>query len=344
MPASDTPPGTDTPQGPVLVCGGAGYIGSHTVRLLRRRGVETIVLDNLSTGHRYAVGDTPLVEVDLADRDGLAAVFEEHRPVAVLHFAAKCYVGESVEKPALYYRENVLHSWNLLEAMRAAGCRDIVLSSTAATYGEPLQVPITEDHPQNPINPYGRTKLHMEHMMQDYARAYGMRFATLRYFNAAGASADGDLGEDHEPETHLIPRVLWVAQGRLDEILIFGDDYDTPDGTCVRDYIHVDDLATAHLSAVALLQAGTQQVACNLGTGEGNTVAELVALAREVTGHAIPARAVPRRPGDPARLVADGSRARSLLGWTPQRSDLRTILTDAWNFHRAHPDGLPPAP
>jgi UDP-glucose-4-epimerase GalE len=326
------------PEGPVLVCGGAGYIGSHTVRLLQRRGVAVVVLDNLSTGHAASI-DATFEEVDLADREGLERVFREHAPAAVIHFAAKCYVGESVEQPAKYYRENVVNTWNLLEAMRAAGCRDIVFSSTAATYGEPVETPITEEHPQHPINPYGRTKLHMEHMMQDYGHAYGFRIAALRYFNAAGASPDGDLGEDHDPETHLIPIVLQVALGKRDSIHVFGDDYDTRDGTCVRDYIHVDDLADAHLRALRLLQDGTQALACNLGTGDGFTVKELIDVARDVTGHAIPAVMAPRRPGDPAALVADGSRARELLGWAPRRSDLRSILQDAWAFHTAHPGG-----
>ncbi len=338
MPSQDL--GSRPPAGPVLVCGGAGYIGSHTVRLLERAGVPLVVLDNLSTGHRRSVADAPLEVCDLGDRDALARVFAEHRPEAVVPVAAKCYVGESVEHPATYYRENVGYTWNLLEAMRAAGCRDIVFSSSAATYGEPRETPITEEHPQEPINPYGRTKLHMEHMMLDYARAYGMRYAALRYFNAAGASPDGDLGEDHDPETHLIPLVLSVALGRRAEIQIYGDDYDTPDGSCVRDYVHVDDLADAHLGALALLQGGTGEIACNLGTGQGHTVRELVELAREVTGHAVPARVTDRRAGDPARLVADGARAKDLLGWEPKRSDLRTILADAWAFHSAHPDGF----
>ena len=322
----------------MLVAGGAGYIGSHTVRLLQERGVEVAVLDNLSAGHREAVSAT-LEQADLGDRAALARVFERHRPVAVIHFAAKCFVGESVEDPSKYYRENVTYTWNLLEAMRTADCRDIVFSSTCATYGEPVQVPMTEDHPQVPINPYGHTKLHMEHMMQDYSHAYGMRVAALRYFNAAGASRDGAIGEVHAPETHLIPLVLQVAQGERDEILLFGDDYDTPDGTCIRDYIHVDDLADAHLRALVKLQAGTTTLACNLGTGSGFSVREVVEAARRVTGHAIPARVVERRPGDPAQLVSGGSRAKELLGWAPKRPALEDILADAWRFQTAHPKG-----
>jgi UDP-glucose-4-epimerase GalE len=322
----------------VLVAGGAGYIGSHTVRLLEERGVEVVVLDNLSTGHRQAV-QAALEVVDLGDRPALARVFARHRPAAVIHFAAKCYVGESVQDPSKYYLENVAFTWNLLEAMRASACRDIVFSSTCATYGEPVEVPIREDHPQSPINPYGRTKLHMEHMLQDFASAYGIRYGALRYFNAAGASRSGDLGEVHEPETHLIPLVLQVALGKRPEVLLFGDDYDTPDGTCIRDYIHVEDLAEAHLSALARLQADSPGIACNLGTGQGFSVLEVVETARRVTGHAIPARVVARRPGDPARLVSGGTLAFELLGWRPKRPALEDILADAWNFHRRHPRG-----
>ncbi len=334
-----------TPEGLVLVAGGAGYIGSHTVRALERAGVPVAVLDDLSTGHRAAVhaaaARVPLEVVDLGDRAELDRVFRERAPVAVIHFAAKCYVGESVTDPATYYRVNVHYTWNLLEAMRAHGCRDIVFSSTCATYGEPREVPIPADHPQEPINPYGRTKLHMEHMMDDYSRAYGMRFAALRYFNAAGAAQEGDLGEHHEPETHLIPLVLQVAQGRRDEILIFGDDYDTPDGTCIRDYIHVEDLADAHVRALAALQGGTERLACNLGTGTGFSVSEVVECARRVTGHAIPARVVGRRAGDPARLVSGGTSAGDLLGWRARRPALDDIVGDAWRFLEAHPDGYP---
>jgi UDP-glucose-4-epimerase GalE len=327
------------PRGPVLVAGGAGYIGSHCVRLLERREVPVVVLDNLSTGHRAAV-KSALAVVDLADREALARAFAQHAPTAVIHFAAKCYVGESVTEPSKYYRENVIHTWNLLEAMRAARCRDIVFSSTCATYGDPVEMPMTEAHPQAPISPYGRTKLAMEHMMQDYARAYGMRIAALRYFNAAGASQDGDLGESHEPETHLIPLVLEVAAGRREVITVFGDDYDTPDGTCVRDYIHVEDLAEAHLSALAKLQDGAKELAVNLGTGTGFSVLEVIETARRVTGRPIAVKVAGRRAGDPPRLISGGTRARDLLGWTPKRARLEDIVRDAWKFHGAHPRGL----
>lgn len=327
--------------GPVLVCGGAGYIGSHTVELLKRSGVAVVVLDNLSNGHRQAIERlaVPLEVCDLGDPAGLDAVFAKHKPAAVIHFAALCYVGESVTDPAKYYKENVTNTWELLQAMRRADCRDIVFSSTCATYGEPETVPIPDNHSQDPINPYGRTKLHMEHMLQDFSRAYGMRFAALRYFNAAGASTHLALGEDHRPETHLIPLVLQVALGQRAEILMFGDDYDTPDGTCIRDYIHVEDLADAHLRALAALQGGREQVAVNLGTGTGFSVREVVETARQVTGHAIPARVVERRPGDPAQLVSGGTLAEELLGWVPQRTAIADIVGDAWRFLQAHPHG-----
>ena len=347
-PASRTPRTADSaqagaaaealPRGPLLVTGGAGYIGSHTVRALRRLGVETVVADDLSTGHAAAVGGE-FERVDLGDLTALGALFERTRPTAVVHFAARCYVGESVTDPAGYYKSNVQHTWNLLEAMRAVGCRDIVFSSTCATYGEPQFIPLTEDHPQDPISPYGRTKLHMEHMLDDYARAYGLRFAALRYFNAAGAASDGSLGEVHQPETHLIPLALQVALGQREELLIFGDDYDTPDGTCIRDYIHVEDLADAHLRALVRLQGDTERIVVNLGTGDGYSVQQVIDSARRATGHAIPARVVKRRPGDPPRLLSGGSRAAEVLGWRPGRSDLDTILIDAWNFMRAHPQG-----
>ena len=338
---SNTAPSQSAPgtlEGPVLVAGGAGYIGSHTVRLLEERGVPVVVFDNLSAGHRAAVG-APLVVGDLGNEAALRAAFTEHAPKAVIHFAAKCYVGESVADPAKYYRENVTYTWNLLEAMRAADCGTIVFSSTCATYGDPVEIPMTEDHPQVPINPYGHTKLHMEHMLGDYSHAYGMSFAALRYFNAAGAAQDATLGEHHDPETHLIPLVLEVAQGKREEILLFGDDYDTPDGTCIRDYIHVEDLADAHLRALRKLQDGTPELACNLGTGSGFSVREVIDTASRVVGKDIRWKMAARRAGDPAQLVSGGTLASELLGWVPERSSLEDILRDAWRFHKNHPDG-----
>jgi UDP-glucose 4-epimerase len=324
---------------PVLVAGGAGYIGSHTVRLFQERNVPVVVLDNLSTGHRQSLG-APLVVIDLGDRAALDKVFAEHKPRAVVHFAAKAYVGESVTDPAKYYRENVISTFNLLEAMRAASCNAIVFSSTCATYGNPVRVPIDEAHPQAPISPYGRTKLHIEHMLEDYSRAYGLRFAALRYFNAAGASRDGTIGEHHEPETHLIPLVLEVAAGKRKEILVFGDDYDTPDGTCIRDYIHVEDLGRAHLLALEKLEGGAQQLFVNLGTGSGFSVREVIDTARKVTGHAIPMRVVARREGDPPRLISGGTKARDVLGWKCERPALADIVGDAWRFLQKHPRGF----
>jgi UDP-glucose-4-epimerase GalE len=330
----------DAPQGPVLVTGGAGYIGSHTVRMLEQRGVPVLAFDNLSTGHRAAL-DAELVVGDLADRAALDRVFVERRPRAVIHFAARCYVGESVEDPGRYYGENVVNTWNLLEAMRAHDCAEIVFSSSCAVYGVAERMPIEEDAPRAPINPYGRTKLMMEQMIEDYSAAYGLRGAALRYFNAAGASADGSLGEDHRPETHLIPLVLDAARGRREAIEIYGADYATPDGTCVRDYVHVEDLADAHLRALAQLQAGRDQLACNLGTGRGYSVREIVEAARRVTGCDIREKLAPRRAGDPPELVSGGSRARDLLGWEPERSEPDRLVGDAWRFLRRHPDGFP---
>jgi UDP-glucose-4-epimerase GalE len=334
-----TPPSADRP---VLVAGGAGYIGSHTVRALQAGGTPVVVFDDLSSGHRQAI-DAPLEVGSLGDREALARVFREHQPRAVIHFAAKCYVGESVEDPAKYYEHNVLYTWNLLQEMRAAGCERIVFSSTCATYGDPLEVPITEAHPQRPISPYGRTKLHMEHMIEDFAHAYGLSYAALRYFNAAGASQSGEIGEDHDPETHLIPLVLQVALGQREKIMIFGDDYPTPDGTCIRDYIHVEDLAAAHIAALAKLEAGERKLACNLGTGTGFSVKQVIETARRVTGHAIPAEVAARRPGDPPELVSGGNRAAELFGWTPQRPDIEDIVRDAWNFLSTHSEGYGPA-
>ncbi len=326
-------------EGPILIAGGAGYIGSHTVRLFEQRGLAVVVLDDLSTGYRELVPnpETPFEQVDLTDRAALGEAFARHRPAGVVHFAAKSLVGESASDPSKYYHDNVHGTWCLLEAMRAHGCRDIVFSSTCATYGDPVRIPMDDEHPQQPISPYGRSKLHMEHMMGDFSRAYGMHFAALRYFNAAGASPAGDIGEWHDPETHLIPLVLQTAAGEREEILIFGNDYDTPDGTCIRDYIHVDDLAEAHLSALELLRGGRERFFCNLGTGSGFSVLEVIETAREVTGREIPMRVIERRPGDPPQLVSGGTLASAELGWKPRRADLAGIIRDAWNFRQRNP-------
>lgn len=322
----------------VLVIGGAGYIGSHAVRLLARSGHDVWVYDNLSFGHRQAVPSGRLIEGDLGDRPRLVGAMREHEIDAVMHFAAFAFVGESVVDPAKYYQNNVVGSLNLLEAMREAGVMRIVFSSTTATYGEPEVMPITEDAPQRPINPYGFSKLVIEQAMADYALAYELEYAALRYFNAAGASPDGDLGEDHDPETHLIPLILQVALGQRSHITIFGDDYPTPDGTCIRDYVHVDDLATAHLAALERLEPGSG-LQLNLGTGRGHSVRQVVDACRRVTGHAIPSQMGQRRPGDPPELVADSSKAQQVLSWRPLYNDVESIVRTAWNWHSKHPRG-----
>jgi UDP-glucose 4-epimerase len=322
----------------VLVTGGAGYIGSHAVRQLTRAGHDVWVYDNLSRGHRAAVPNGRLVEGQLADQPRLVATLSEHGIEAVLHFAALAYVGESVEDPARYYQNNVGGSLSLLDAMREAGVSRIVFSSTTATYGVPQRVPITEDTPQQPINPYGFSKLAVERALADYATAYGLAYAALRYFNAAGASPDGDLGEDHQPETHLIPIVLQVALGQREHVTVFGDDYPTPDGTCIRDYVHIDDLAAAHTLALDHLRGG-EGLLVNLGTSRGYSVREVIDACRRVTGHAIPVKFGPRRPGDPPALVADAERARRLLAWEPKYKELESIVRTAWQWHSTHPRG-----
>jgi UDP-glucose 4-epimerase len=322
----------------ILVTGGAGYVGSHCVRHLLGAGHDVCVYDNLSRGHAGSVDASRLIEGDLADRQKLAAVLRDRKVEAVMHFAAFALVGESVERPDLYYTNNVLGSFQLLEAMRQANVTKIVFSSTTATYGTPEKMPIAETTPQKPINPYGFSKLVVERMLEDYAAAYGFGFAALRYFNAAGAARDGSIGEDHTPESHLIPIVLQVALGQRESISIFGDDYPTPDGTCVRDYVHVEDLAAAHLAALERLQPG-KAIKVNLGTGRGYSVREVVEACRKITGHPIPATMAARRPGDPPELVADSRLARELLGWTPAFTTIEPIIESAWNWHRTHPRG-----
>src|SRR5687768_15145477 len=309
----------------VLLTGGAGYVGSHAARLLQQAGHDVWVYDNLSNGYRDAALKGRLIEGDLMDGARLASSFRDHSIDAIMHFAAYAYVGESVTDPAKYYRNNIVGTLTLLDAMRAVGVNRIVFSSTCATYGEPEKAPITESEKQAPINPYGFTKLAIEHALADYAKAYGLGYAALRYFNAAGAAEDGSIGEDHKPETHLIPLVLQVALGQRDEVLVFGDDYPTPDGTCIRDYIHVDDLARAHIGALERLESGSQ-LKLNLGTGAGASVMEVIEAARRVTGHPIPHRIVPRRPGDPPRLVADAGLARKTLDWTPKYIGIEPIV------------------
>ena len=316
----------------VLIVGGAGYIGSHMVKLLCRRGFEVTVLDDLSAGYRDAVVGGRFVLGDLGDAALLDTLFQASGFDGVMHFASHIQVGESVREPAKYYRNNLCKTQNLLEAMVAHRVRRFIFSSTAAIFGEPLRTPIDEDHPKQPINPYGRSKWMVEQMLQDYDVAYGLKSVCLRYFNAAGADPDGELGERHDPETHLIPLVLQAVSGRRSEITVFGADYDTPDGTCIRDYVHVADLAEAHLLALRRLTAGGDSAAYNLGNGNGFSVRQVIDAARAVTGRDVPVRYGERRAGDPARLVADARRARAELGWTPRHADLATIVAHAWRW------------
>ncbi len=324
----------------ILVTGGAGYIGSVTVEALRERGDNVVVVDNLVMGHRAAVDrEIPFHAVDIRYTERMEEILRVHRIDGVVHFAAASLVGESVANPAKYMDCNLGGTLSLLKAMRAADVPRIVFSSSAATYGEPRVIPIPEDHPTNPTNPYGLTKRIMEQVMETYSAAYGLGFASLRYFNACGATPT--RGEHHEPESHLIPLILQVALGQRPSIAIYGTDYDTPDGSCIRDYVHVTDLADAHLRALDHLAAGKGSLICNLGNGSGFSVREVIKACREVTGYAIPVVESPRRAGDPSRLVADATRAREVLGWKPTRSGLREIIIDAWAWHSAHPRGYP---
>ena len=322
----------------VLVTGGAGYIGSHACKVLARAGYRPVVFDNLSRGHREVVRWGPLVEGDLADRARLAAALEQNQVSAVMHFAAYAYVGESVADPGMYYRNNLGGTLSLIEAMRESGVDRIVFSSTCATYGTPDSVPIQETAQQLPVNPYGETKLAIERALHWYGQAYGLRSVSLRYFNAAGADPDSETGELHEPETHLVPLVLQTALGQRPQIDIYGTDYPTPDGTAIRDYIHVQDLADAHLRALEHLGAGGASAALNLGTGHGHSVREVVRVAEAISGRRIPCRETARRPGDPPVLVADPRLAVEVLGWRPRMSDLDTIIRTALAWHTSLTD------
>lgn len=317
----------------ILVVGGAGYIGSHTVKMLRAQGYSPVVYDNFSKGHRRAVEEVPFEEGDLGDKARLAEVFAKHHIEAVMHFAAFIEVGESVKEPSKYYHNNVAKVLNLLDAMKENGIKYFVFSSTAATFGEPVQPKINETHPQQPINPYGNSKLMVEKMLEDFDQAYGLKSVALRYFNASGADDSGLIGESHTPETHLIPLVLQAAAGKRPSIKVFGSDYPTPDGTCVRDYVHVNDLARAHILALEKMEKENKSLRYNLGSGSGFSVAELIKEAKEITGIDFKVEYEERRAGDPAVLVADPAKAQAELGWTPQYN-LKQIIATAWNWEK----------
>ena len=317
----------------VLVTGGAGYIGSHTCKHLAASGHTPVVIDDLSQGHEWAVKWGPLERGSLGDPARLAEVLAAHRVDAVIHFAASALVGESMTDPGKYFRNNTLATFNLIEAVRAAGVGTLVFSSTCATYGDPVRVPIDEDHPQVPVNPYGESKLMVEKMLRWYGQCHGLRWMALRYFNAAGADPDGAIGEVHDPESHLIPLVIGGTLGTSRPVKVFGTDYPTPDGTAVRDYIHVADLADAHLRAIDCLNGGTPSQAINLGTGTGHSVRQVIDTVGQVSGRRVPFDVAPRRAGDPPELVADPSRARAVLGWTPRYGRLETIVDHAWKWH-----------
>lgn len=321
---------------PVLVTGGAGYIGSHACKSLHGAGFLPIAYDSLVFGHEWAVKWGPLERGDITDEGRLSAVIRQYRPQAVMHFAAFAFVGESVTNPAKYYANNVGGSLVLLEAMRDNGIDKLVFSSTCATHGMSGVFPIAEDQPQRPVNPYGMTKFVVERMLADFDTAYGLKSLSLRYFNAAGADPDAEIGEDHDPETHLVPLVLDTLIGRRSTLTIFGDDYETDDGTCIRDYIHVSDLASAHVLALEALLGGSDSQAYNLGNGKGFSVHQVIATAEDVTGKEVPVAVGPRRAGDPAILVADAARARKQLGWRPRYDSIETIIGTAWAWHKRH--------
>jgi len=322
----------------ILVTGGAGYIGSVVVEDLRKQNESVVVLDNLAYGHRQAIDSSiPFYEGDIGDEPLVQKILSEHEIEACMHFSAFAFVGESVEKPKIYYKNNFVQTLKLLDVLIENNVKKFIFSSTCATYGEPQYVPIDEKHPQSPTNPYGWSKFMVERALTDYAAAYNLKYVALRYFNACGAS-DG-CGEDHNPETHLIPLVLFAAQGKRDSISIFGDDYPTPDGTAVRDYIHISDLSQAHLLALEHLRKGGDSEFINLGNGSGYSVKEVVEAARKITGVKIEAKIAPRRVGDPSRLVADATKAREVLGWNPQFPEIERIIESAWAWHSANPEG-----
>ena len=327
-----------------LITGGAGYIGSHTAKELARAGHEPIVLDDLRRGNRWAVRWGPLLEIDLADQEAVETALQSFQIEAVFHFAALAYVAESMSAPADYFRNNVVNTHHLLEAMRRAGTSHIVFSSTCSTYGNPEHMPIREGHPQRPTSPYGESKLMVERMLQWYGSAYGLSWTALRYFNAAGADPDGELGEAHRPETHLIPRAIAAAYGDIPELEVFGTDYETPDGTAVRDYIHVTDLASAHIQAIERLLDGGSSAVMNLGTGRGYSVREIIADVERVTRRRVPALELPRRAGDPPIMVADSALAASALGWSPQHSSPEKIVGTAAQWYTSRRSETPVDP
>lgn len=329
--------GTD--QATILVTGGAGYIGSHAAKALRRAGYQTVIYDNLSAGHREAALGAPLIHGDISDVDAVRRALRESRASAVMHFAAWLAVSDSVRDPVGYYRNNVLGTLATLEAMAAERCQRFVFSSTCAVYGEPVETPISESHPTAPINAYGQTKLAIEHALPHFERAYGIRSIRLRYFNAAGADPDGELGEDHSPEIHVIPRAIEAATGGA-PIDVFGEDYATPDGTCLRDYIHVADLADAHIRALRRLEQGGASATYNVGTEQPTSVREVIAAVERVTGRQVAHRSAARRPGDPAVLYAAAGLIRRELGWSAKRASLDTIVGDAWRWHQSRPRGF----
>ncbi|MBM7688403.1 UDP-glucose 4-epimerase GalE [Enterococcus ureilyticus] len=324
----------------ILVLGGAGYIGSHAVDQLINKGYTVAVIDNLQTGHKQAIHDKAIFyEGDIRDKMFMQEVFTKESVEGVIHFAASSLVGESVEKPLLYFNNNVYGTQIVLEVMEEFGVKNIVFSSTAATYGEPKEMPIVETMATHPENPYGESKLMMERMMKWCDKAYGIRYVALRYFNVAGAKSDASIGEDHVPETHLIPIILQTALGQREYLGIYGDDYDTPDGTCIRDYVYIEDLIAAHIAALDYLQKGNKSNIFNLGSNNGYSVKEMLEAAREVTGKEIPAKVLPRRSGDPSKLVASSEKAKMTLAWEPQITDIKQIIKTAWDWHISHPKG-----